>query len=193
MARAVAQDGIERYEPFTGNHAVHPFVRDWTRDDPALLGPPGVAFTTKRACQSQLALLVPTCTDGRSMGMAVMRALPGSGCSRRRVIDRRRILGAEHVQSRQARRVVRAGRTACVLQRATQLTLIQVFGIANGQDAHVERWVIDDVVAQLRCDGEAVEDQGLYILQDVVSLEGREDSSQRPRVETESVSPFVVG
>lgn len=171
MARTPAQDGVKGDNALSGHHATGPLIRDRAGYHAAPLGPPSVALAAKRRCQGYVALMVPVGTNGDA-AVVVGRGRRGG-----------RVPGTKDVEGPQAGRVFRPRSTAGVLQGAAQLAVVQVVDMADGQDVDGHGGTVDYFVAQLGRDRQAVENQGLDMLEDVAVLQRREDDPQRRRVE----------
>jgi hypothetical protein len=96
----------------------------------------------------------------------------------------RGILGsAKVVEGLEPRSALGPGRPAGVLQRTAELALVEVLCASQREDADIVGWVEDNLVAELGRDGQAVEDQGLDIAEEVVALEAAEYAPQGTGVE----------
>lgn len=79
--------------------------------------------------------------------------LVGRGCRRGN-----RVLGAEDVESFEPRGALRTTTTAGILESAPELALVEVLGVADGQDPNTVGGIENDVVTELSSDGQAVKD-----------------------------------
>lgn len=174
VAWALAQHGIEGDEALACEKALRPVCVDAIAEHPTLTRPPGISLSLKRFAQRLVALVVPACAD---------RHLGGVGVVEQR---RRRLLGTKDVQSLESRGTLWAGAATGISQRGAQLAVVQVLDIADREHAHAVGRVVDDLVAELGRDREAVEDQRLNIAENVSLLERRKDAPQGPGVEAVS-------
>lgn len=151
MARASAGKRVKRNDAVTVDEGRSPFFQQTARDHLA-------------------SFLVPVF---RLRGFAPTFGIAGCtfwGVGRRwRMVGR--IAGAKDVQGLQARRAFGPRGTTGILQRATELALVEVFRAPKGEDAHVEGRVDNELVAQLGRHRKAVEDEGLDIGEEVVASE----------------------
>jgi hypothetical protein len=62
--------------------------------------------------------------------------------------------------------------------------VVKIFDISDGENSHVVRGIVDDVVAKLSGHRQAIEDQCLDIPQDVSAVQDLKDASQGARIES---------
>jgi hypothetical protein len=70
-----------------------------------------------------------------------------------------------------------------IQQRLLKFPFIQVLRITNRKDSNIERFVCDDLGDQVGWNCEAIQDQGLNILEDVSFPEIIEDTPQGSAIE----------
>lgn len=166
MAWPAAEHGVKGDDALASKKAVDPVIGYVLGEYLARPGPPGIARVVQRRSQCDLALLVPSGADGRA------RADGRSGAGRvGRPGHDGWVSRTEHVQCLQARRVVGPARPAGIRQRTAQFPVVEVLGVSDGEDANIIARIVDDLIAEVGCHGQAVEDECLDILKDVAPSE----------------------
>lgn len=139
MARALAENGIECNQAFTGQETSRPLIGNRSHYYTATCRPPRISIRVQCRAQGTYALLVPSSADGRRRQQSFGSASDA-------------VFGAEKVDSFNAR-VILPRCTTGILQSAAKLAVVEVLHIADGEEPHVVLRVINYIMAEIRCHG----------------------------------------